>query len=180
MKSMKAKSAFWSLFAVALLVALPFFGSEAQAWRGGGGGFHGGGGFSGGSFRRGGGWAEGPRGGAVAEGPRGGQYAQTPRGGEAYRGPEGGTAYREGGYYGGAHMVTASGSWAPYYGPRYGAAAAGVAAGLAVGAVVGSLSAAAQPIVVNNQTYYYDGTNYYQPCYQGTDVNYCVVSNPNQ
>jgi hypothetical protein len=189
MKVMILRSLFWSLFVVALLVALPFFCSEAQAWRGGGGGFHGGGGFSGGTFRGGGGWAEGPRGGAVAEGPRGGQYAQTPRGGEAYRspyggaaarGPEGGTAYREGGYYGGAHMVTAPGSWAPYYGPRYGAAAAGAAAGLAVGAVVGSLSAAAQPMVVNNQTYYYDGINYYQPCYQGTDVNYCVVPNPNQ
>jgi len=135
MKSMKAKSAFGSLFAVALLVALPFFCSEAQAWRGGGGGFHGGGGFSGGSFRGGGGYAEGPRGGGVAEGPRGGTYAQTPRGGEAYRspyggeaarGPGGGTAYRSGYPAGGGtynRNVNVSGNWNAYYGPRYGGAA---------------------------------------------------------
>jgi hypothetical protein len=49
-----------------------------------------------------------------------------------------------------------------------------------VGTVVGSLSTAAQPMIVNNQTYYYDGGNYYQPCYQGTDSAYCVVENPNQ
>lgn len=53
-------------------------------------------------------------------------------------------------------------------------------AGLAVGATIASLPAAAQPMVVNNQTYYYDGTNYYQPCYGGSDTNYCVVSDPNQ
>jgi hypothetical protein len=185
MKSMRAKSAFWSLFAAVLLVALPFFCSEAQAWRGGGG-------FSGGSFRGGGGYATGPRGGAVAQGPRGGQYAQTPRGGQAYRSPYGGaaargpggaTAYRPGypaagGTYN--RNVNVSRTWQTYYGPRYGGVAAGAAAGLAVGAVVGSLSAAAQPMAVNNQTYYYDGTNYYQPCYQGTNLSYCVVPNPNQ
>jgi hypothetical protein len=192
MKSMKSKSAFWSLIAVALLVGLPFFCSEAHAWRGGGGGYRGGGGFSGGSFRGGGGWAQGPRGGTVAQGPRGGRYAQTPGGGQAYRspyggaaarGPGGGTAYRPGYPAGGGtynRNVTVSRNWNAYYGPRYGGVAAGAAAGLAVGAVVGSLSAAAQPMVVNNQTYYYDGTNYYQPCYQGTDVNYCVVPDPNQ
>jgi hypothetical protein len=192
MKEMRLRSPFWSLFVVALLVvALSFFCSEAQAWRGGGRGFHGGGGFSGGSFRGGGGYATGPRGGAVAEGPRGGRYAQTPRGGQAYRspyggaaarGPGGGTAYRPGYPAGGAYNrnVNVSRNWQSYYGPRYGGVAAGAAAGLAVGAVVGSLSAAAQPLVVNNQTYYYDGTNYYQPCYQGTDVNYCVVPDPNQ
>jgi hypothetical protein len=194
MRSMRTKSAFWSLCAVALLLTLPFFCSEAQAWRGGGG-------FSGGSFRGGGGYATGPRGGAVAQGPRGGRAYRSPYGGAAARGPYGAAAVR--GPYGGAaargpggatayrpgypaggvtynRNVNVSTNWRPYYGPRYGAAAAGVAAGLAVGAVVGSLSAAAQPMVVNNQTYYYDGTNYYQPCYQGTDVKYCVVPNPNQ
>jgi hypothetical protein len=58
--------------------------------------------------------------------------------------------------------------------------AAGAVAGLAVGAVVGSLSTTAQPLIVNNQTYYYDGGNYYQPCYQGSTSAYCVVPNPNQ
>ena len=64
--------------------------------------------------------------------------------------------------------------------PVSAAAAAGAAAGLAIGATIASLPAAAQPMVVNNQTYYYDGTNYYQPCYGGSDTNYCVVSDPNQ
>ena len=63
-----------------------------------------------------------------------------------------------------------------YYGPRYG----GAAAGLAVGATVGYLSAAARPVAVNNQTYYVDGSTYYQKCYQGSDVSYCVVPDPNQ
>jgi len=58
--------------------------------------------------------------------------------------------------------------------------AAGAVAGLAVGTLVGALSAAAQPLLVNNQTYYYDGSNYYQPCYQGSSSGYCVVPNPNQ
>jgi hypothetical protein len=72
--------------------------------------------------------------------------------------------------------------WGPYYGggPGWGGVAAGVAAGLAVGTVVGSLSSSAQPMIVNNQTYYYDGSNYYQSCYQGSDSSYCVVPNPNQ
>jgi hypothetical protein len=118
--------------------------------------FRGGGGFSGGSFRGGGGYAEGPRGGAVAEGPRGGVAA---------RGPEGGTAYRAGGYYGPG-----------YRGPGYG----GVAAGIAVGTVVATLPAAAAARYIAGQRYYYDGSAYYQPCYQGTDVSYCVVPDPNQ
>jgi hypothetical protein len=49
-----------------------------------------------------------------------------------------------------------------------------------LGTVVGALSANAQPLSVNNQTYYFDGTNYYQACYQGTDSSYCVVADPNQ
>jgi hypothetical protein len=112
------------------------------------------GGFSGGSFRGGGGYATGPRGGAVAVGPRGGAVAV---------GPRGGAAYRRGPYYG------------PGYRPGYG----GVAAGLAVGAVVATLPARAYARSVAGQTYYYDGSTYYQPCYQGTDVNYCVVADPN-
>ena len=42
-----------------------------------------------------------------------------------------------------------------------------------------SLPAAAQPMIVHNTTYYDDGNNYYQPCAQGSDMNYCVVSDPN-
>jgi hypothetical protein len=55
-----------------------------------------------------------------------------------------------------------------------------VAAALAVGTVVGVLSAEAQPVIVEGQTYYFDGTNYYQPCYQGTDSSYCVVDAPDE
>jgi hypothetical protein len=58
--------------------------------------------------------------------------------------------------------------------------AAGAAAGLAVGATVAYLSAAAQPVAVNNQTYYVDGNTYYQKCYQGSQVAYCVVPSPNK
>jgi len=72
------------------------------------------------------------------------------------------------------------GGWGPYYGGGWGGVAAGAAAGLAVGTVVGALSASAQPLVVNNQTYYYDNGTYYQPCYQGASSGYCVVPNPNK
>ena len=164
MKLMKMQSSFWSLIVVALLVSLPCLGSEAQA-RGGfsGGSFRGGGGYATGP--RGGGVAVGPRGGAVAEGPRGGVAARGPYGGAAARGPGGATAYRPGGYYGPG-----------YRGPGYG----GVAAGIAVGAVVATLPARAAALSVAGQTYYYDGSAYYQSCYQGTDVSYCVVPDPNQ
>ena len=195
MKLRKLKSPLWSLVVAALLVGLPILSSEAQALRRGGGGFHGGG-FSGGSFRGGGVWAQGPRGGTVAEGPRGRQYAQTPRGGQAYRsptgaaaarGPAGGTAYRPPTSYpagGGTYNrnVNVSQNWNAYYGPGYRPYpyARAAAAGLAVGATVAYLSAAARPVEVNNQTYYVDGNTYYQKCYQGTGVSYCVVPNPNQ
>jgi hypothetical protein len=158
MKLLRLRSPFWSFLAVMLTISLSGLCLEAQAWRGGG--------FSGGSFRRGGGFATGPRGGAVAVGPRGGVAARGPYGGAAAVGPRGGAAVR-----------------APYYGPgyrpRYGGVAAGVAAGLAVGAVVATLPARAAALSVAGQTYYYDGSNYYKPCYQGTDVNYCVVPDPN-
>ena len=210
MKLRKLKSPFWSLFAVALLLGLPFLCSGAQAPRGGGAGYHGGGGFSGGSFRgggasvtqapRGGAVAVGPRGGAVAQGPRGGAVAEGPRGGTAVRGPYGGavakgpggqTAYRPGsypggayhggGYAGGAYYGGAAPDWDAYYGPDYGGGGiAAFIAGLAIGTVLAALPAGAVAQVLGGQTYYYDGSNYYQACYQGTDVDYCVVPNPNQ
>jgi hypothetical protein len=73
--------------------------------------------------------------------------------------------------------------WGAYTGAGWGAAAAGAAvgaaAGLAVGASVAYLPPEATPIVVNNQNYYVANGSYYQPCYEGADVNYCVVENPN-
>lgn len=99
----------------------------------------------------------------------------------------GAPGYGAGAYHGGAYRgdvnvnrnVTASGNWNAYYGPRYGGAAAGAAAGLAVGATAAYLSPAAQPVVVNNQTYYVDGNTYYQKCYTGSQVSYRVVPKPN-
>ena len=201
MKLIKLKSPLWSLFVVALLVALPFLCSEAQAQRRGGGGSHGGGGggarsggggMSGGSFR-GGAAAQGPRGGAAVQGPRGGAAARGPGGGAAVRGPGGGaaargpggqTAYRPGTTPSGGgtynRNVNVNQNWNAYSGPGYRPYAGAAVAGLAVGATVAALSAAAQPVTVNNQTYYNDGGTYYQKCYEGTEVSYCVVPDPNQ
>ena len=118
MKLSKLNFPIWgSLFAAALLLGLPFLCSEANAFRGGGGGF------SGGSFRGGGVAAVGPRGNVAAVGPQG---------------------------------------------------------RVAVGTVVRTLPDFVETRVVAGQRYYYDGDVYYQECYQGTDVIYCVVPAPPQ
>ena len=172
MKLRKLKSPFWSLFAVALLVALPYLCSEAQAQRGGRGG--------GGGGRGGGGGARGGGGGGFS----GGSFRGGAGGGGAGR-PGMGAGGAGGAYHGTANVnrnVNVSGNVNAYGRPGYGygGVAAGAAAGLAVGATVGYLSAAARPVAVNNQTYYVDGSTYYQKCYQGSDVSYCVVPDPNQ
>jgi nitrate reductase alpha subunit len=51
---------------------------------------------------------------------------------------------------------------------------------LAVGTILEALPPAAAPQVYGGQTYYYDGTNYYEACYQGADLDYCVVPNPGE
>jgi len=192
MKLRRLRSPFWSLFAVALILGLPFAGSAAGPARGGGGGGHPaavshapvshGGGFSGGSFRAAAPRAAvAPRGGAVAKGPRGGTAARGPYGGAVARGPGGQTAYRPGHYPGGAYY--GGGGWDAYYGPEYGGGgglAAAIIAALAIGTILEALPSGAVPQVLGGQTYYYDGSNYYQACYQGTDLDYCVVPNPNQ
>jgi hypothetical protein len=196
------------ILGLALLMSFP---PLAQAWRGGGGGFHGGGfgggrfgggggfggfhggggfdgGFGGGSFHSGaygGGSWSGAHGGQAAWGPGGAGVAQGPGGTTVARGPGGNTAaWQDNDYNHYNHNINVNqtynvsgGGWG-YYGG--GAAAAGVIAGLAIGATVASLPAAAQPLDVGGQTYYYDGTNYYQPCFGGSDSNYCVVADPNQ
>jgi hypothetical protein len=179
-------------------------GGFGGGFRGGGfGGFHGGGGFDGGlgggSFHEGafggGSWsgahggqaAWGPRGAGVAEGPEGTTVARGPYGGGAFRTPSGSTAtWNDDNYNSWNRNVNVStnynvsgGGWGYYGAPAAGAVAAGALAGLAIGTMVATLPTAAQPLYVNNQTYYYDGTNYYQPCYGGSDTNYCVVANPN-
>lgn len=116
--------------------------------------------------------ARGPEGGVAAKGPEGYRAAVGPEGGVAARGPEGNTVV---GYRG-----EAVGGWGPYYGPPAGAVAAGVAVGVAArnAAIVSSLPDTYQVVDVNDQMYYTDGTTYYQPCYQGVDVNYCPVDAP--
>jgi hypothetical protein len=164
------------LFLVNVLVSLPLIPTKVQAR---GGGFHGGARFSGyyggagyhGSFG-GGSFVQGPR-------PQPGPYPQPgphPPGPGPH--PPGPGPHPPGP---GPHPVPPPppppyGGWGPYYGSGWGA----VAAGLAVGTIVGALSANAQPLVINNQTYYYDKGNYYQPCYRGSDSGYCVVPNPNK
>ena len=192
MKPRNLKSYLGSLFVAGLLISLPFLCPDAQGQRGGGGrgggggarGGGGGGGLSGGSFRGGGAVAQGPRGGAAARGPGGGAAVRGPGGGAAARGPGGQTAYRPGTTPSGGgtynRNVNVNQNWNAYSGPGYRPYAGAAVAGLAVGATVAALSAAAQPVVVNNQTYYSDGGTYYQKCYEGTEVSYCVVPDPNQ
>ncbi len=192
MKLTNLKTLLWSLFLVALLVALPYLCSEAQAQRGGGGrgggrgggggGYHGGGGgFSGGSMRGGAGGPSRGAGGAGRPGGPGGVGGAGRPGGPGGVGAPGRGA--GGAYQGNVNVnrnVTASRNWNAYTGPGYRPYAGAAAAGLAVGATVAYLSASAQPVAVNNQTYYVDGNTYYQKCYQGTEVSYCVVPDPYQ
>jgi len=105
--------------------------------------------------------AVGPGGSVAAEGPHG-NWAAEGAGGQTYAG-----------YHGG-------GDWDSYYGSGWGGVAAGAAVGAAVGAAatLASLPDYTDPVVVNNQTYYMVGGTYYQPCYQGVDVNYCSVPSP--
>ena len=65
--------------------------------------------------------------------------------------------------------------WDDYYGP-YGDWYDGGA--VVIGTVVGVLPETVEPIAVGGQTYYEDDGVYYQPCYQGTELSYCVVDPP--
>jgi hypothetical protein len=199
MKRLKLQSPLISLLIMLMSMSLACFCSEAQA-RGGWGGVRGGGGFSGGSFRSPGVMVQGPRGveysqtarmGEVARGPQGGVVARGPKGRTYARGPEGNLSpeaakvrgpytetvpSREQGYIGGAHFETVPKNWGAYYGPGHG----GPTTPLAVGSVVGALPGGAVARTIAGQRYYYYGGAYYLPCYLGTEVNYCVVSDPTQ
>lgn len=63
----------------------------------------------------------------------------------------------------------------PYQGYSVGEVIAGA---LVVGMVIRAISAASDPVEVNNTTYYYDGDNYYEPVIDGMDTYYKVVDNP--
>jgi hypothetical protein len=49
-----------------------------------------------------------------------------------------------------------------------------------MGAIIGSLPQNSQPVIVNNQQYYMSEGKYLKPCYQGSELRYCVVANPQQ
>jgi hypothetical protein len=193
MKLIRPRSLVGKLIWLALLAGAPILLLCSDAPARGGGGFHGGGSMSGGSLRAGGGWGAGPQGGVYGQTPQGGQVYHGPLGGGAVKTPQGGavvktppggeikgrTVYPGPGYQGGAHMVKPPGNWGPYYGPGYGVTA-GAAAGLAAGMVVGALPPGAVARTVGDQRYFFNGGVYYLPCYQGSDLAYCVVPDPNQ
>ena len=152
---------------IGLIFSLPLFPKEAQSWRGGGG--FGGGGFDG--FHGGGGFDGGFGGGSFRDGGFGGLHR------DRYN-----NSWNRNVNVSRSYNFSGDGGWGYYGGGGVspaGAAAVGALAGLSLGAMVSSLPANAQPLLINNQTYYYDGTNYYQPCYGGSDTNYCVVADPN-
>lgn len=77
-----------------------------------------------------------------------------------------------GAYHGGAY----------YHGENYysGSTVAGAfIGGLIIGAIINSPPPESQTVVIHEVTYIYDGTNYYQEVYEGTEVVYKVVPNPN-
>jgi hypothetical protein len=107
------------------------------------------GGFSGGTFRGGGGYVQTPRGGTVATTPWGGTAVRAPDGAEAVRAPDGAIAVRT------------PGGGVVYRGPG-----GGVVADLPVGAV---------PVVVGDQSLYVSDGVYYEPCFVGNELSYCVT-----
>ena len=177
-----------SAILIAALIGFPFLLEAAG---------RGGGGFSGGSLRTGGGTVEGPRGGEVYRGPAGGTAVKAPdgaaravgpAGGEAARGAGGGSVAR--GPYGGVAVKTPDGAvyaegsraraasdWDHFYGPGWddAVAAAGTSGGMGF---TDTLPDDATAVVVDGQKYYVSKGVYYQECFMGSDVNYCVVAAP--
>jgi hypothetical protein len=138
--------------------------------------------------------ASGPRGGAAVSGPRGGAAVSGPRGGTAVAGPRGGAAAV--GPHGNAvaatprsyvHSGTASVAAGPqrayatgpqggaaYVGPR-GAAVTGPHGGTAV---VRTVPVGARAVAIAGVSYYVASGVYYKPVYQGSEVVYQQVPNP--
>ena len=98
----------------------------------------------------------------------------------AFRGS--GAAYNGGSFRGDTKVEEGPRGGVAAEGPRGNVAAEGprgnVAAG--TGAVVRTLPDSAFATTVAGRRYYYDGATYYQTCYQGTEVSYCVVPDPTQ
>ena len=169
---------------VAALTSFAFFLQEANAARAVGGGF------SGGTVRGVGGAevARGPEGGVAvkapdgavrAEGARGGEVARGREGGAVARGPEGGVAVKapDGAVRVDAPAARPADDWDHFGGPGWNNAVAGAAAGGSVG-FTDTLPADVTAVVVGGQNYYVSKGVYYQECFMGSDVNYCVVPAP--
>jgi hypothetical protein len=134
--------------------------------------------------------------------PQGGEFYQVPSGkgearrpfGEGVRGPKFVTGPQEPGvlagesrniygervYPRGPHMVTTPGNWGPYYGPTVSSPPAFAGGGVTVlpGTIVTALPPGAVPRIVAGTRYYYGAGIYYLPCYQGSELAYCVVPDP--
>jgi hypothetical protein len=172
---------------------------------GGGGGFPAGGGWAAGP--RGGGFIAGHQGGIFIRTPQGGEFFRVPHGEGEFRGPRGGVAVRGPkivtgpheaevvtglrgrtfhagtGRYSGAHMVTTPGNWGPYYGPTWSYAPPAFAGGgvtVLPGMILTALPPGAVPRIVAGTRYYFGSGVYYLPCYQGSELAYCVVPDPDQ
>lgn len=116
---------------------------------------------------RGGAAVTGPRGGAAATGPGGGAVAATPRN-YVHPGTASVTAGPRRGYAEGPRGGEA------YVGPR-GAAVTGPRGGTAV---VRTVPTGARALAIAGVTYYVASGVYYKPVYQGSEVVYQQVENP--
>lgn len=159
-----------SAILVAALMGFAFFLQEANA-RGEGRGF------SGGSLRGSEGYVESPREGRAAEGPRGsaadrgadrGAVARTPERGVAARPPVGTVRGEE---------RRVKDDWDHFYGSGWDKAVVQAPADAPV-TITDTLPGNATAVVVAGQTYYVASGVYYQECFMGSDVNYCVVPAP--
>jgi hypothetical protein len=123
--------------------------------------------------------AEGPAGGKAAVGPEGRAVARGPAGGTAVRGPEGGVAVKgpDGVVHAEAPAARAASDWDHFYGTGWNNAVAGAATGGTL-SITDTLPDDVATVVVGGQTYYVSKGVYYQECFMGSDVNYCVVHAP--
>ncbi len=170
----RSKSCFvLSAVLVAALTAFAFFLQEAHAARTAGGGF------SGGTVRGDAGPVQTPRGTGAVEGPRGGAAARGPDGAAVARGPDGGVAVKtpDGAVYTESAGARAESDWDHFYGPGWNGAVDAAPAGGAVG-FTDTLPGDATAVVVWGQNYYVSNGVYYQECFMGSDVNYCIVPAP--
>ena len=133
---------------VAALTSFAFFLQEANAARAVGGGFSGG----------------------TVRGVGGAEVARGPEGGVAVKAPDGAVRVD-------APAARPADDWDHFGGPGWNNAVAGAAAGGSVG-FTDTLPADVTAVVVAGRNYYVSNGVYYQECFMGSDVNYCVVPAP--